>query len=128
MWEAIRSVTTGLALVAFIWAGVVLILRLRIRREERLIRTAPEQQRPELVKQALESRHVDPENLTKSAQFSVLMERMRMESERFRIRAIVTCVLACLFAAVAAYAISKVNPTEDRCNVPLDRRPLDCKL
>ena len=134
MWEAIKNITTGLALVGFIWAGVVSVLRLRIQQKERLILASSPKDRPELVKLALESFHIDPTKLAKNAQYQLLLERMRAESSRFRIAAIVVSLLACLFAAVASYAISRSGkgdepkPLEDRCNVPLAERPLDCKL
>lgn len=139
MWEAIKNITTGLALVAFVWAGVVTILRHRIQQKERLVLSASQKDRPELVKLALESFHIDTTKLTRDAQYRLLTDRMRADSEKFRTTAIVVCLLACLFAAVAAYAISrsgqpssddssKTKPLEDRCNVPLAERPLDCKL
>lgn len=136
MWEAIKNITTGLALVGFIWAGVVVVLRLRIQQKERLILASSQRDRADLVRLALESFHIDASKLTKEAQFQLLLERMRADSSRFRIAAVVVSLLACLFAAVAAFAISrtgtddapKPKPLEDRCNVPLAERPLDCKL
>jgi ABC-type glycerol-3-phosphate transport system permease component len=136
MWQTVQYVTTGVTLVAFLWAGAVVLLRIRLRERERLISSANPRDRPTLVRDALESFHIPTEKLTRDQQYSALLEQMRRKAERFKITAMIVALVALLFAAVTAYAISRVSaeqrpvgtPTiEENCNVPVKDRPLDCK-
>jgi len=135
MWQAIQLVTSGLALVAFIWAGVVAVLRTQIKHREKLILAANERDRPALVQQELENYYpaVEVPKLPLKAQTQLALERMRADLKRFQIKAIVVSLVAVLFTGVATFAILRasaqpVRSPKDPCDVPLDQRPLGCPL
>lgn len=105
MWEAIPYVTSGLTLVAFLAAIAAWACRRVVTRQERLIRTAPDQSRAQLVRDALEFFNVDPAGLTREQQYEIALRQINARAERFRITAIVVIIVTVLGGAVSGYAI-----------------------
>ncbi|WP_287584057.1 SPFH domain-containing protein [Candidatus Borrarchaeum sp.] len=127
MWEAIGSVSSGLALAAFIVAAAVTVLRRRLLHKENLIKSAPESERPSLVQAALDSYSIVTTDLTKQQRYDLIMEQIRQRARRFRITSVVIVILAFLAAALAAYALgvkSNSKPEEKRYSFDFDNQSL----
>src|SRR5713101_5416592 len=112
MWEAIKYVGSGLTLVAFAIAVTAAVYRWRLRREERLIKTAPEDQRGELVRNALEFFEVHTPNLTKDQQYKIALEQIQQRARRFTISAIVIIVISLIAASITAYGSGETSPDD----------------
>jgi len=111
MWEAIQYVSSGLALVAFIVAAAAWIFKRNSEQTLRMVETAEEGDRANLVRSALEVVDVDTARLTNRQQYELAIELIRARAERFRITALVVCILAMILAAVSVSAILRMNPT-----------------
>jgi hypothetical protein len=107
MWNAISYVTSGLALVAFMAAVTAWSYRSKTQERERLIRSAKEGDRGELVRNALEFFNIDAVGLTKEQQFRLALEQIQARGRRFMISAGVVCFLAVVAVTIAAYAITQ---------------------
>jgi hypothetical protein len=107
MWETIQYVSSGFTLAAFIAAVVAWVIKSRSEQRERLIATAPEEERGKLVSDALEFFHVDTGNLTKTQQYQLAREQIRARAQRFKLVAVTVCVLALIAAVIAGYALSR---------------------
>lgn len=107
MWESIQYVTSGLTLVAFGIAVAAWLYKSNFEAKERLIQSATESQRADLVRQTLEFFDVNTDGLTKENKFRLALEQIHARRERFRITAIVVCVIAFILASVSAYAIHR---------------------
>src|SRR5450759_529274 len=106
-WEAIKYVGSGLTLAAFIVAAIAWILKSKSEERERLIDLAKEDERAELVRDALEFFRVDTAGLTKAQQYQLALEQIRGRSQRFKIVAVVVCIVAVLGTAIAIYALTR---------------------
>lgn len=127
MWEAIGSVSSGLALAAFIVAAAVTLLRRRLLHKENLIKSAPETERSSLVQAALDSYSIDTTDLTKQQRYDLVMEQIRQRARRFRITSVVIVILAFLAAALAAYDLGEKSnnwPEEKRYSFDFDNQSL----
>jgi hypothetical protein len=82
MFEAIKYVTGGLTLVAFIAAVVAALIRTSLKQKEGLIRSATDARRNELVDTALEGFRVDTADLTKRQKYELLTARMVLREGR----------------------------------------------
>ncbi len=109
MWQAISYVTSGLTLLAFAYSVIAWIYKTKSEERERLIRIAKEEQRAELVRNALEFFHVETKGLTKEQQYNLALEQIQSRAQRFRITAAVVCFIALITAIITAFAISKVG-------------------
>lgn len=107
MWEAIQYVTTGLTLVAFLVTVIAWAYKSKSEERERLIKTASEDKRADLVRSALEFFDVDTTGLTPEQKYELALAQIHARAQRFRTTSIVVCVLAVILAAVSAYAISQ---------------------
>src|SRR6266496_5531143 len=105
MWQAIQYVGSGFTLAAFVVAVIAWVVKSRSEARERLIGSARETERAELVRDALEFFRVDTTGLTKAQQYQLALEQIRQRAQRFRIVAMVVCTIAVLGAGVAIYAI-----------------------
>jgi hypothetical protein len=111
MWSAIRDVSTGLTLIAFCIAAVVVFLRYRLRSHERQLMSAPEETRAGLI-QALSDRFIvpslaiDPSDLSEKQKYNILLEQIRHRSRRFYVVAILVLVLGVLLGIVTLFAIN----------------------
>src|SRR5262245_8381475 len=106
-WEAIKYVGSGLTLAAFVVAAIAWILKSKSEERERLIGLAKEDERAALVRDALEFFRVETAGLTKAQQYQLALEQIRARSQRFKIVALIVCIIAVLGAVVAAYAITR---------------------
>jgi tetratricopeptide (TPR) repeat protein len=84
-FEAIKYVTSGITLAAFIVASVVWLTRAALSRKQRLIEAAPEAARGALVQAALEGFAVDTSGLTREQKFTLLMTRMQHRADRWAV-------------------------------------------
>lgn len=107
MWESIQYVTTGLTLVAFGIAAAAWLYKSSFETKERLIQSASESQRADLVRQTLEFFDIKTDGLTKDQKFRLALEQIHARRERFRIAAIVICIIAVVLASISAFAIHK---------------------
>jgi HEAT repeat protein/Tfp pilus assembly protein PilF len=106
-WEAIKYVGSGLTLAAFIIAAIAWLLKSKSEERERLINLANDDERAGLVRDALEFFSVDTAGLTKAQQYQLALEQIRERAQRFKIVAVVVCIIAVLGAAIAAYALAR---------------------
>lgn len=106
MWEALKYVSSGFTLCAFIVATVVFYLNHRTKEERKRIEAAPAEDRASLVAKTLEVFHVDTAGLSRQQQFDIAMRQINGRIERFRIIATLVVVLALVAAGLSAYAIA----------------------
>jgi hypothetical protein len=99
VWDVIPSIKSPYTLAAFVAAVVATILWRLIDRQRRLIVSAPEKQRAELVRNALEFFQVDTKNLTRAQQYDLALHQIRQRARRF---------LAVTFASVFALLICAI--------------------
>lgn len=104
-WEAIKYVSSGFALCAFVVAALLTYLKNRSQEERRRIESAPPDDRADLVAKTLEIFNVDTTGLTRQQQFEIAMRQINGRIERFRLIAIVVVVLAVTGAGLSAYAL-----------------------
>jgi len=127
MWEAIGYVSSGLTLAAFLAAAAVTILRRQLVHKEKLITSAPENERASLVESALNSYSIETKNLTKQQRYELLLEQIKQRERRFKITAFVIIISAVLFTALAAYAIGfkrSTGPLNKRYSFDFDNQSL----
>ncbi len=121
MWEALKYVSSGFTLCAFIVATVVFYLNHRIKEERKRIEAAPAEDRASLVAKTLEVFHVDTAGLSRQQQFDIAMRQINGRIERFRIIATLVVVLALVAAGLSAYAIAlEKKPQEQGAEKSLD--------
>jgi len=111
MWNSIQYVSTATALVAFIFAAAAAVYARYINRQARLIESASDDRRAELVRATLEFFHVDTSGLTREQRYNIAMEQIRARASRFRIAMVVLSLIALLSSALMAYALSKPPPS-----------------
>jgi hypothetical protein len=134
MWEAIAYVSSGFTLAAFVTAVAAWVLKGKSEEKSCLISAADNELKAKLVQDALEFFHIETGNLTKEQQFKLALEQIRNRANRFRTIALLIGFLGIVAASLSAYAISKSTyspqpiPVDDPCNLPFDRRPLDCNF
>jgi hypothetical protein len=104
-WEAIKYVSSGFALCAFVVAALFTYLKNRSQEERKRIESAPPDDRADLVAKTLEIFNVDTTGLTRQQQFEIAMRQINGRIERFRLIAIVVVVLAITGAGLSAYAL-----------------------
>lgn len=123
MWKAITYVSSGVTLVAFVVAVSAWLYREKLLQSERLIRTAPEDSRANLVERALEFFPVDTSDLSEHRKTTLALEQIRARAMRFRMTALVVVLVALLAACVVVFAIahisndvrpSKTEPTSEK--------------
>jgi hypothetical protein len=85
MWNAISYVTGGFTLIAFITAaGAFIWLRL-IRRDEVALSRASPSDIPAILDRIARQFHIDTASLTKEQKHGIVLEQLRLQSERFRL-------------------------------------------
>jgi hypothetical protein len=105
-WEAIKYVSSGFTLCAFVVAALFAYLRNRSQEERKRIESASPEDRAALVAKTLEIFSVDTTNLTRQQQFDIAMRQINGRIEHFRIIAVVVVVLAALGAGLSALALA----------------------
>ena len=127
MWEAIRYVSSGITLAAFLAAVIAWSYKAKVEERERLIRTAKPDQRADLVRNALEFFHVDTAGLTREQQYNVAIEQIRARGQRFKLLIALVGFLAAITATVAIYAIAITKPqppSPEKNKAPVPQRPV----
>lgn len=109
IWQYLQYVTTGLTLAAFAIAAGAWIYKSSSEKSERLIRTAPEEERSALVSRALEFFDINTQGLTKEQQYRLALAQIHSRAQRFRTIAMVVCLLALALTGISLYAIHKSN-------------------
>jgi len=103
-WEAIAYVSSGLTLVAFIVATGAWLFKIQTEGKRKLIESADDEAKAGLVDKALDLVHVDTTGLTREQRYNLAMELIRRRAERFKIVALVVCVLAVTGGGVSIYS------------------------
>ena len=106
-WNAIRYVSSGFTLLAFIAAIVLAIYRHSLKSRERLIELAPAEERARLVQRTLkEFFDVDTGRMTEAHAYKIAMEQIRARGRRYLVNAIIIglVLLVSVVAVIAAYA------------------------
>jgi hypothetical protein len=109
-WDAIKYVSSGLTLVAFIAAAILTGYRRSLLSRERLINLTPAGQRAQLVKSTLkEYFDVNTENLTEEHAYDLALQQIHARSRRYLINALVvsTILLCSIIAAIASLLLPK---------------------
>jgi hypothetical protein len=106
IWDSISLVNSGFTLAAFLAAVAAWVYRQKILEKEKLLRTAPEAKRAELVAAAMEFFHVDTRRLTKQQQFEIALQQIRARAQRTLWTTILIGIIA-IVAAVTVFATTK---------------------
>src|SRR5918911_1154592 len=107
-WEAIKYVSSGITLVAFIIAIAAWIYRTKILERERTIRLAPENERRVLVERTLEFFSIDTAGLSRQQKYNLAIKQIQARAARFRLVAFVIIIIAFLTTGVSIFAIWRV--------------------
>ena len=102
----------GLSLVAFSIAAIVALVKSKLASAEKLIRSAPEEQRSALIRDSLERSHVNTEHLTKSQQYEIVIAQIAGRNARFRTTIIATLLGGVIVALLSAFAIAQSSGTQ----------------
>jgi hypothetical protein len=129
MWEAAGKIGSGLALVAFIVAAVVTILRQRLLSRERQLLATSKKDRPQLVQILndsflVPSLPIDPEKLTPEQRYNLLLEQIRDRSKRFYTVSIVIVTVALCVALVSIFAMLRAPKDADQTTTRPAENPL----
>ncbi|MCP4108066.1 MAG: hypothetical protein GY749_21390 [Desulfobacteraceae bacterium] len=106
MWEAIAYVSSGVTLAAFLAAAATWILKAKSDEKVKLIDSASDENKAKLVQDAMEFFHIDTTGLTKEHRYNIALEQIKERANRFKLIAILICILALIAAALSAYALS----------------------
>jgi hypothetical protein len=120
MWNAIPSVTSGLALVAFLAAAGVEIMRRLLASRERQIGLAPDEDRLAMA-QALSGsflvlgRPIDADHLSDDQKFKIIMAQIQDRMRRFYVIAVscagvAICATTIFAFAAKVWAASRLTP------------------
>jgi tetratricopeptide (TPR) repeat protein len=110
MWEALQYVGTGLSLVAFAVAAILLAYRARLTQRAEIIKSASEQERLEAIATTAEFFRVDVSGLTRAQQQDIALTQIHARARRDLLLAGVSLVVAILLAAIAMTAIWVSKP------------------
>ena len=108
VWEAIKYVSSGITLVAFIIALTAWVYRTKILERERTIRLAPENERRDLVERTLEFFSIDTAGLSRQQKYNLAIKQIQERAARFRLVAFVIIIIAFLTTGVSIFAIWRV--------------------
>jgi hypothetical protein len=109
IWGALKYVGTGLSLVAFVVAAILLAYRARLNNRAEIIKSAPEKERLEAIATTAEFFRVDVSGLSRAQQQNVVLAQIHARARRDLILAAVTLIVAVLLAIVAIVEINKSN-------------------
>src|SRR5215471_1622157 len=105
MWGALQYVGTGLSLVAFIVAAILLAYRARLTNRAEIIKSAPEKERLEAIATTAEFFRVNVSGLTRAQQQDIALTQIHARARRDLLLAGVSLAVAILLAAIAIAAI-----------------------
>src|SRR5215470_9096716 len=110
MWQALQYVGTGLSLVAFAVAALLLAYRARLTNRAEIIKTAPEEERLDAIATTAEFFRVDVSGLTRAQQQEIALTQIQVRARRDLLLAGVSLTVAILLAAIAIAAIWASKP------------------
>lgn len=123
-WEAIRFVTSGITLLAFLAALGAWVYRQKILQKEKLIQSASEKERGRLVAATLEFFAVETGKLKRDQQFELALEQIRNRARRSLNAALLTALAFIIFGILALVAISQI-PEPDPVNQETNYQLID---
>src|SRR5262245_32877012 len=94
VWDAIKLVSSGVTLAAFLGAVAYAAYRFQSRATERLIKAAPEKERGSLVQDALKHFRIDTTGLTKEQQYNLALEQIRAHASGLTVKIVAVCFIA----------------------------------
>lgn len=109
IFGAIQYVTSSVTLLALVAACVAWIAHSWIRKDENLIKAAPENDRNRLVEIALDRLEIDTSKLTREQQFQLALQHFELRGRRMRNALILALVFLVLSASVLVVT-TVVNP------------------
>src|SRR6266446_2408678 len=109
MWQALQYVGTGLSLVAFALAALLLAYRARLASRVAIIKSAPEKERLEAIAITAEFFRVDVSGLTRAQQQEIALTQIHARARRDLLLAGLSLAVAILLAAIAIVAIWRSN-------------------
>src|SRR6266478_7118421 len=98
---ALQFVGTGLSLVAFVIAAILLAYRARLKHRAEVIKSAPGKERLEAIAITAEFFRVDVSGLTRAQQQEIALTQIRARARRDLLLAGVSLAVAILLAAIA---------------------------
>src|SRR5258707_15501177 len=110
MWQAMQYVGTGLSLVAFIVAALLLAYRAHLTNRAEIIKSAPEKERLDAIATTAEFFRVDVSGLTRAQQQDIALTQIHARARRDLLLAGVSLAGAILLAAIAVGAIWASKP------------------
>src|SRR3981189_834215 len=117
IWQALQYVGTGLSLVAFIVAALLLAYRARLTHRAEVIKSAPEKERLEAIATTAEFFRVDVSGLTRAQQQDIALTQIHARARRDLLLAGVSLAVAILLAGIAMAAIWASKPAGPAPNV-----------
>jgi hypothetical protein len=129
MWDAIGAVGTPITLVAFVVAVVATIYRVREQTKIKVINSAQEADRAELIDKSLETYHIQHDNLTRQQKYDLMMRVLQDRASRLKVLAGTSIVIAVLLAGtiiILAAVNQPIVPTDsrgDQTPVPTANKP-----
>src|SRR5258708_735131 len=109
VWGALQYVGTGLSLVAFVVAAILLAYRARLTHRAEIIKSAPEKERLEAIAITAEFFRVDVSGLTRAQQQEIALTQIHARARRDLLLAGLSLVVAVLLAAIAMVAVWPTN-------------------
>ena len=108
MWEAIKFVSSGVTLVAFLAAVGFMFFRTQSRSAERLIKTASEKDRPKILARVLRSLpEIDARRLTADQQYDLALRQIQLHERALTDKLRAVCFVVAAAALVAGIAVFK---------------------
>jgi hypothetical protein len=105
IWEALRYVGTGLSLVAFAVAALLLAYRACLTNRAEIIKRAPEKERLEAIATTAEFFRVDVSGLTRAQQQEIALTQIHARARRDLVLAGLSLAVAILLAAIAILTV-----------------------
>jgi len=119
MWEALKYVNSGLALVAFLAAVAAWVYGRKLKSDAKIISQNPESEDGKTLFSYYEKSIDNPKALTKNQrhgivylEHDIVVKRIQSRSNNYLIAAVVVLAIAVLFTCLAVFAIAK--STEER--------------
>jgi hypothetical protein len=110
IWQALQYVGTGLSLVAFVVAAILLAYRARLTNRAEIINSAPEKERLQAIAATAEFFRVDVSGLSRPQQQDIVLKQIDARARRDLLLAVVTLIVAVLLAIIATVAILTSKP------------------
>lgn len=110
MWTAIKYVTSGITLVAFICAVAAWLYKSYLHRRERLINSVPEAKRAKLVEQTFNPFKIDTTNLSRQHRYELALMQLKEQTKKYQLTAVVILIIAGLVTLLVFAVIPRTGP------------------